>query len=119
MGYMSSGRGVVIHRNNCRNLKTFRKHPTKWLSVSWTDRIDREFSSQIHVETDNKTGVLAEVASTIADSDSNIESVTVSGHEVHSELIFTLSVRDRIHLANIIRNIRKMRSVHRISREKL
>lgn len=119
MGYMSSGRGVVIHRNNCRNLKTFRKHPTKWLSVSWTNRIDREFSSQIHVETDNKTGVLAEVASTIADSGSNIESVTVSGHEVHSELIFTLSVTDRIHLANIIRNIRKMKSVHRISREKL
>jgi RelA/SpoT family (p)ppGpp synthetase len=119
MGYMSSGRGVVIHRNNCRNLKTFRKHPTKWLSVSWTNLIDREFSSQIHVETDNKTGVLAEVASTIADSGSNIESVTVSGHEVHSELIFTLSVTDRIHLANIIRNIRKMKSVHRISREKL
>ena len=119
MGYMSSGRGVVIHRNNCRNLKTFRKHPTKWLSVTWTNRIDREFSSQIHVETDNKTGVLAEVASTIADSDSNIESVIVSGHEVHSELIFTLSVRDRIHLANIIRNIRKMKSVHKISREKL
>ena len=117
MGYMSSGRGVVVHRDNCRNLKTFRKHPTKWLSVRWKENIDREFSSQIHVETENKTGVLAEVASTIADSNSNIESVAVSGHEDHSELIFTLSVRDRVHLANIMRNIRKMNSVHRISRE--
>ena len=117
MGYMSSGRGVVVHRDNCRNLKTFRKHPTKWLSVRWKENIDREFSSQIHVETENKTGVLAEVASTIADSNSNIESVTVSGHEDHSDLIFTLSVKDRVHLANIMRNIRKMRSVHRISRE--
>ena len=117
MGYMSSGRGVVVHRDNCRNLKTFRKHPTKWLSVRWKENIDREFSSQIHVETENKTGVLAEVASTIADSNSNIESVAVAGHEDHSELIFTLSVRDRVHLANIMRNIRKMRSVHRISRE--
>ncbi len=117
MGYMSSGRGVVVHRDNCRNLKTFRKHPTKWLSVRWKQNIDREFSSQIHVETENKTGVLAEVASTIADSNSNIESVAVSGHEDHSDLIFTLSVKDRVHLANIMRNIRKMRSVHRISRE--
>ena len=117
MGYMSSGRGVVVHRDNCKNLKTFRKHPTKWLSVRWKESINREFSSQIHVETENKTGVLAEVASTIADSNSNIESVAVSGHEDHSELIFTLSVRDRVHLANIMRNIRKMRSVHRISRE--
>ena len=117
MGYMSSGRGVVVHRDNCRNLKTFRKHPTKWLSVRWKENIDREFSSQIHVETENKTGVLAEVASTIADSNSNIESVAVSGHEDHSDLIFTLSVKDRVHLANIMRNIRKMRSVHRISRE--
>ena len=117
MGYMSSGRGVVVHRDNCRNLKTFRKHPNKWLSVRWKENIDREFISQIHVETENKTGVLAEVASTIADSNSNIESVAVSGHEDHSELIFTLSVRDRVHLANIMRNIKKMSSVHRISRE--
>ena len=117
MGYMSSGRGVVVHRDNCRNLKIFRKHPNKWLSVRWKENIDREFISQIHVETENKTGVLAEVASTIADSNSNIESVEVAGHEDHSELIFTLSVKDRVHLANIMRNIRKMRSVHRISRE--
>ena len=118
MGYMSSGRGVVIHKHNCRNLRIFRKHPTKWLAVSWNENLDREFSSQIHVETENKTGVLAEVASTIADSKSNIESVDVSSHEDYSELIFTLSVKNRIHLASIIRNIRKMKNVHRISREK-
>jgi (p)ppGpp synthase/HD superfamily hydrolase len=118
MGYMSSGRGVVIHENSCRNLKNFRKHPKKWLSVSWQENINREFSSQIHVETENKTGVLAEVASTIADSDSNIESVTVASHEDYSELVFILSVKNRIHLAQIIRNIRNMNNVHRISRDK-
>ena len=118
MGYMSSGRGVVIHENKCRNLKNFRKHPAKWLSVSWQENINREFSSQIHVETENKTGVLAEVASTIADSDSNIESVIVSSHEDFSELVFILSVKNRIHLAKIIRNIRNMKNVHRISRDK-
>ena len=100
------------------NLKNFRKHPAKWFSVSWQENINREFSSQIHVETENKTGVLAEVASTIADSDSNIESVIVSSHEDFSELVFILSVKNRIHLAKIIRNIRNMKNVHRISRDK-
>lgn len=118
MGYMSSGRGVVIHKNSCRNLRIFRKHPTKWLSVSWQKNITRQFSSQIHVETENKTGVLAEVASTIADSDSNIESVNLASHEDYSELTFILNVKDRVHLAQIIRNIRNMKEVHRITREK-
>ena len=57
-------------------------------------------------------------ASTIADSDSNIESVIVSSHEDFSELVFILSVKNRIHLAKIIRNIRNMKNVHRISRDK-
>ena len=61
---------------------------------------------------------MAEVASTIADSDSNIESVIVASHEDYSELIFVLNVDDRIHLAQIIRNIRNMKEVHRITREK-
>ncbi|MCH8059164.1 MAG: guanosine-3',5'-bis(diphosphate) 3'-diphosphatase, partial [Proteobacteria bacterium] len=59
MGYLSSGRGIVIHRNNCGNLATFRKQPEKWISVSWEENVDREFSSQIQVDTQNKPGVLA------------------------------------------------------------
>ncbi|MDJ0941363.1 MAG: bifunctional (p)ppGpp synthetase/guanosine-3',5'-bis(diphosphate) 3'-pyrophosphohydrolase, partial [Woeseiaceae bacterium] len=65
MGYLSSGRGVVIHRNNCGNLSNFRKQPEKWLSVSWEKDLDRDFTSQIQIDTHNKPGVLAEVAATI------------------------------------------------------
>ncbi len=118
MGYLSSGRGVVIHRNTCRNLSNFRKHPEKWLSVSWKDDIGRDFSSQIQVETANKTGVLAEVAAVIADSASNIEEVTVSNrHQDTSSMSFVLQVKDRRHLARIMRNVRKMPDVNRVSRE--
>ena len=79
MGYLSSGRGVVIHRNCCGNLSNFRKNSEKWISCSWEESIDREFSSQIQVDTFNKPGVLAEVAATIGDSGSNIEQVEVLG----------------------------------------
>jgi guanosine-3',5'-bis(diphosphate) 3'-pyrophosphohydrolase len=118
MGYLSSGRGIVIHRNNCGNLSNFRKQPEKWIAVSWESEIDREFASQIHVETLNKPGVLAEVAATIGDADSNIEQVSVLGrHEDCSVLSFQLLVRDRTHLAHIMRGVRNMQSVIRVTRD--
>jgi GTP pyrophosphokinase len=118
MGYLSAGRGVVIHRDSCGNLINFRKQPEKWLSVDWEDAIDRDFSTHIQVETVNKTGVLAEVAAVIADSGSNIEEVSVINpdHDT-SAMTFLLQVRDRTHLANIMRNVRKMPNVNRVSRD--
>ena len=118
MGYLSAGRGVVIHRNKCGNLAIFRKQPEKWLSVTWEDNVDRDFTSQIQIETHNKPGALAEVAATIADSGSNIEQVSVlGGHDDCSVLSFLLQVRDRRHIAMIMRNVRKMPNVIRVSRD--
>ena len=118
MGYLTAGRGVVIHRTTCGNLSNFRKQPEKWISVGWEDNIRREFISQVQIETRNRTGVLAEVAATIADCGSNIEQVEVMGrHEDCSILSFVLTVKDRTHLATIMRNVRKMPNVMRVSRD--
>ncbi len=118
MGYLSSGRGIVIHRNKCRNLMNFRKQPEKWITVSWEKNIDRDFTSQIQIETHNKTGVLAEVAATIADCRSNIEQVSVMGRQDDSSVLtFVLHVKDRKHLAKIVRNVRKMHTVIRVARD--
>ena len=118
MGYLTAGRGVVIHRTTCGNLSNFRKQPEKWISIGWEDKIEREFTSQIQIETRNRTGVLAEVAATIADCGSNIEQVEVMGrHDDTSLLSFVLSVKDRTHLATIMRDVRKMPNVIRVSRE--
>ena len=118
MGYLTAGRGVVIHRNTCGNLSKFRKQPEKWIAVTWEKNIDRDFVCQIQTETRNRAGVLAEVAATIADCGSNIEQVEVLGrHEDCSVLSFLLTVRDRSHLAQIMRNVRKMQNVLRVSRD--
>ena len=118
MGYLSSGRGVVVHRNTCGNLINFRKQPEKWIAVDWEQDIDLEFSTQIQVDTLNKPGVLAEVAATIGDCRSNIEQVSVLGrHEDCSVLSFHLLVRDRTHLAQVMRNVRNMANVKRVARE--
>jgi len=118
MGYLTAGRGVVIHRTTCGNLSNFRKQPEKWISVGWEDDIKRNFTSQIQIETRNRTGVLAEVATNIADCGSNIEQVEVMGrHDDCSLLSFVLTVKDRSHLATIMRNVRKMPNVIRVSRD--
>ena len=118
MGYLSSGRGIVIHRTQCGNLINFRKQPEKWIAVSWEKAIDREFMTHITIDTHNKPGVLAEVAATIGDSGSNIEQVEVLGrHEDCSMLSFLIQVRNRRHLAEIMRNVRKMQNVIRVSRD--
>jgi len=118
MGYLSSGRGIVVHRSVCGNLSEFRKQPEKWITVNWEKSIDREFSAEIVVEISNKPGVLAEVAASIADTGSNIEEVSLDERqeEDYVDLEFLILVRDRVHLANVIRSIRSMPAVKKITR---
>ncbi|CAG0944255.1 GTP diphosphokinase / guanosine-3',5'-bis(diphosphate) 3'-diphosphatase [Gammaproteobacteria bacterium] len=117
MGYLSAGRGVVIHRNTCGNLSEYRKQPHKWIPVTWETGIEREFSSEIRVEVDNKPGVLAEVASRIGDAGSNIEQVSVDDRlEDTAALVFSILVRDRKQLAQVIRSIRHMAAVKKVTR---
>ena len=117
MGYLSAGRGIVIHRNICGNLGEYRKQPEKWITVDWEPDIDREFSADILVEVTNRPGDLADVASTIGDAESNIEQVSIDErHEDSADLLFSILVRDRVHLASVLRNIRRMPMVNKISR---
>jgi len=117
MGYLSAGRGVVIHRNVCGNLGEFRKQPNKWLAVTWEAGIDREFSAEIRLEVENKPGVLAEVAARIADTGSNIEQVSIDERlEDSATMVFSILVRDRRHLAQVLRGLRRMAIVRKISR---
>lgn len=117
MGYLSAGRGVVIHRNNCGNLGEYRKQPHKWIPVTWEPGIEREFSAEIRVDVDNKPGVLAEVAARIGDAGSNIEQVSVDERlEDAAALVFSILVRDRTHLAQVIKNIRSMPVVRKVTR---
>ncbi len=117
MGYFSSGRGVVIHRNSCGNLQQFAKQPGKWLGVDWEIKIDRDFTVELRVEMLNRPGSLAEVALKIAEAGSNIEQVSVAeDDEDLAAMLFLILVRDRTHLAQVLRRIRTMRIVKRVIR---
>jgi (p)ppGpp synthase/HD superfamily hydrolase len=117
LGYLSSGRGIVIHTQSCRNLSEFRKHPDKWIDVQWAEAIDREFPAEIRLEAVNQRGVLATMASEISQLGSNIENVQVDDRDgTSSTLNFVVQVRDRVHLARIMRRLRGMSCVVRVNR---
>ena len=117
MGYLSAGRGLVIHRNVCGNLGEYRKQPKKWIAVNWQDNIEREFSVEIKVLVKNQPGVLADVAARIGDAGCNIEQVSITeGEDDSAELLFSILVGSRDHLARIIRAIRHMPLVRRVTR---
>jgi GTP pyrophosphokinase len=116
IGFMSSGRGIVIHRDNCRNLAEYRKQPTKWIPVNWTKAVKGEFDSEIQVRTLDRVGLLAEVAGRISATHTNIEHVRVDTEGDASALNFVLKVRDRRQLAQVVRSIRSIPGVVRVSR---
>jgi len=117
LGYMSAGRGIVIHTEACRNVSGFRKHPDKWIEVQWEQDIDREFPVEIRLDVVNQRGVLATLAAEVSRMESNIEHVSVDDRDgVTATLMFVLSVRGRTHLAKIIKRLRAMQPVIRIVR---
>jgi GTP diphosphokinase / guanosine-3',5'-bis(diphosphate) 3'-diphosphatase len=116
-GYLSAGRGIVIHRDDCGNLAEFRKQPDKWLAVDWERKLNRTFPVEIRAEVRNRLGVLAAVAANISSTETNIEHVQVVERDGDSSsLIFLLQVNGRDQLDRVMRSIRGMADVLSVTR---
>ena len=119
VAYVSSGRGLVIHTENCKNLEELRDHPEKLVILSWDKDIDGEFDVDLMVYLENRRGIVAEMASVITQAEANIEQINVEDRDAQLSVIhLTLSVQGRKHLARIIRRIRTIRSVNKIVRSR-
>jgi (p)ppGpp synthase/HD superfamily hydrolase len=118
-GFVSAGRGIIIHTETCKTIADYRNRPEKWVDVEWERDVSGEFSVELRVDVANQRGVLATVAAAIADMGSNIENVGIEERDgLNSTLAFTVTVRDRQHLARVMRRIRHIPLVLRISRTK-
>jgi guanosine-3',5'-bis(diphosphate) 3'-pyrophosphohydrolase len=119
VGIITSGRGVMIHTQTCRNI-TERKFPSdNFLDVQWEPGIEGEFPVEISVVVEDRRGVLATVATEIGDADSNIENVAIEERDgLTNVLRFLISVHNRQHLASVMRRVRNIPAVIRISRTK-
>ncbi len=117
IGVMSAGRGMVIHREICRNVGAHRDQTDKRIAVEWASEIEREFPVAMRVQTANRRGVLATLATKIAGMDSNIENVDFEERDATTTTItFVISVRNRVHLARIMSSIRNSPEVMKIAR---
>ncbi len=117
VAYLSSGRGIVIHRENCSNVAAFGKQPDKWIPAVWHKEQQRLFNAGLSVEVTNRMGILAQVATEIAGEQSNIVHVNVDSEQgAQSTILFEVQVRDRAHLARLIRAIRGMTDVLKVER---
>jgi len=119
VGFISAGRGLVIHTETCNNLSEYRSRPDKWIDVEWQPDIEGEFAAEIRVDVSNQKGVLATIAAEISEAGSNIENVSIEERDgLDTSMNFTVTVHDRRHLARVIRCIRKLPPVMRISRSR-
>lgn len=118
IGVIKSGQGLVIHTHDCHVLRKGRNTSDDWLDVVWDKNINKLFDVSIKLIVANQRGVLAKVATAIADAESNIENVHFSNEGDYTALYFTLQVNHRLHLANVMRNLRLIPEVIRISRIK-
>jgi guanosine-3',5'-bis(diphosphate) 3'-pyrophosphohydrolase len=117
LGFVTAGRGIVVHHQSCPNITEYRNHPDKWVNVQWESDIKGDFPTSIRLDVTNQRGVLAKIASAIADQQANIVNVEMQDRDDrYTTLKFTVEVRDRQHLAQVMRRLRGLRHVSRIAR---
>ncbi|GAA0349032.1 bifunctional GTP diphosphokinase/guanosine-3',5'-bis pyrophosphate 3'-pyrophosphohydrolase [Morganella psychrotolerans] len=119
IAHISPGKGLVIHHESCRNIRGYEKEPEKFMAVEWDSDIDTDFIAEIKVDMFNHQGALANLTAAINDANSSIQSMNTEEKDGRVYCAFIrLTAKDRIQLANIMRKIRIMPDVLRVSRNR-
>ena len=121
IGQLKRDQGLVVHSTDCELAKRQRsKEPDRWIEVVWGADLNRRFDCRIFILVKNERGVLARVAAEIGESDANIIHVGMDQDpdQLMTQLRFTVQVEDRVHLARLMRNIRRIGGVTRILRDR-
>ncbi|MFW6346442.1 MAG: bifunctional GTP diphosphokinase/guanosine-3',5'-bis pyrophosphate 3'-pyrophosphohydrolase [Halomonas sp.] len=119
VGFVSTGRGVVIHHRDCKNVASQRKRSERWVDVEWEAGVEAEFPTQVVIDVVNERGALAQLAHGISSQGASIENVAIEERDgMVATVRFLILVRDRRHLAAVMRHLRAMAPVQRIVRKK-
>jgi RelA/SpoT family (p)ppGpp synthetase len=120
VGSIKKGQGLVVHASDCGGIvRSRKKEPEQWIDVEWDARPGRLFQAAINVTVENQRGVLAKVASEIAEAGSNIDAISMEEDRfMYTTMRLVLEVANRQHLARVMRALRRLHDVKRISRMK-
>ncbi|KQY55031.1 bifunctional (p)ppGpp synthetase/guanosine-3',5'-bis(diphosphate) 3'-pyrophosphohydrolase [Lysobacter sp. Root494] len=117
MGYHTTGKGIVVHRLDCPNVADYRKSPDRWVSIGWDREVSGDFPTAMRIELDNRPGALAQVAAAIAEAESNIDRLEYMERDTNiSAIRFQIEVRDRKHLAEVMRRVHRLKVVLGVQR---
>jgi guanosine-3',5'-bis(diphosphate) 3'-pyrophosphohydrolase len=117
VGFISAGRGMIVHTDNCKNVAELRSDPKKFVSLRWDPGVQGEFTVELRVEVEHQRGIIATLANTITSSEANIEKMTMSDRDAQFSIVnLTLGVRNRIHLARVMKRVRVIKSVTKVTR---
>ncbi|HJV76187.1 MAG TPA: bifunctional (p)ppGpp synthetase/guanosine-3',5'-bis(diphosphate) 3'-pyrophosphohydrolase [Noviherbaspirillum sp.] len=121
IGQLKRDQGISVHSTDCETARRqYAKEPDRWIELVWDKELSRRFDCRVKVLVNNEKGVLARVAAEIGESDANITYVGMDDDrdQLMKQLRFTIQVEDRIHLARLMRNVRRIPGVARILRER-
>jgi GTP pyrophosphokinase len=119
IGVMSSGKGLIIHLDTCKNILDLRQDPEKISEAIWSPEVEGEFPVDLLITVEANRGIFAELASRITAMGANIEKIDYKDKDSHkSQIRMTIGVKSRVHLADIMRRIRGLRAVEKLVREK-
>ncbi len=112
IAHFSNSKGIVIHTERCKNIRSIRKDPALCAQVNWDEKVEGDFSVEIKVSSEDKPGLLAEISTVISNYQANIESFKTDspiGNSIQMHII--MNVSDRDHLARIMRKLRRLSPV--------
>ncbi len=119
VGYVSTGRGMIVHTESCNNVAEIRNDPKKFVSLRWDPGVEGEFTVDLRVEVEHQRGIIATIANAVTSTEANIEKMTTTDRDAQFSIVnLTLTVRNRVHLARVMKRLRIIKSVTRVTRVK-
>ena len=119
LGHLTPGKGLVVHLDSCKNLSDQRSNPEKCTPMTWSSKVSGQFPVELKVEVTPERGFIATLASRITEKDATIEKISTLDKDAYTSIVdLVLTVRDRIHLAEILRRVRSLGPVRRVYRVK-
>ncbi len=117
VGHLSAGKGMVVHLDSCKNIADIRHNPEKCIQLNWAKDVAGEFNVELRVELEHQRGLIALLASSVNAADGNIEKIGMDERDGRISVVqLVISVHDRVHLARVIKKLRAIKGVIRITR---
>jgi RelA/SpoT family (p)ppGpp synthetase len=116
-GYLSSEKGVVVHRERCNNLNDMRDATDRLVALRWDDHVEGEYAVELRIEVENRRGMIAVIATRINAMGVNIEKISTEDKDYQFTFVdMEIMVQNRVHLARIMKRLRSINSVRKVTR---